>query len=79
MINSILRLLAASASFVALLLITNSTIAAPLEPIQVHSPSLSLNLISPSLQLASDESYTPQHLGCSCALCTKAEITSDRL
>ena len=82
MINTILRLLAASASFLALLLFTNSTtLVAPLEPTQVQPPSISLNLISPSLQLAGDRAYSlTEHLGCSCAVCTQSsQRTSDRL
>lgn len=72
MIKTILRLLAASTSFVALLLITNSAIALT-EPTGIELPQLSLNLISPSLQLASDRSNTlSEHLGCSCAVCTQS-------
>ncbi|MGF1588446.1 MAG: hypothetical protein ACFCU7_04220 [Pleurocapsa sp.] len=74
MIKNILRLLAASTSFVALLLVTNSAIAAtPQEKIQVELPHLTLNVISPSLQLVSQDSKNTllDHLGCSCAVCTQ--------
>ena len=72
MIKTILRLLAASTSFVALLLITNSAIALT-EPTGIELPQLSLNLISPSLQLVSDRGNTlSEHLGCSCAVCTQS-------
>ena len=72
MIKSILRLLAASTSFVALLLITNSATAVALEPTQIELPQLSLNIIGPTLQLASDRDRTSlDHLGCSCGVCTQ--------
>lgn len=74
MIKSVLRLLAASTSFVALLLVTHSAIAAtPLDKAQVELHHLSLNVISPSLQLVSQDSNNTllDHLGCSCAVCTQ--------
>jgi hypothetical protein len=75
MIKSILRLLAASTSFVALLLITNSAIAAaPVDLARIESPQLNivnLNVISPALQLAGNENIS-EHLGCSCGLCTQS-------
>ena len=76
MIKSILRLLAASTSFVALLLITNSAIAAvPVDLAGIESPQLNivnLNVISPALQLASNDNSLSEHLGCSCGLCTQS-------
>ena len=72
MIKTILRLLAASTSFVALLLVTNSAIALT-EPTAIELPQLSLNLISPALQLASDRGNAlSEHLGCSCGVCTQS-------
>lgn len=74
MIKSILRLLAASTSFVALLLITNSAIAAnPVDLARIESPQLNivnLNVISPALQLAGNDNIS-ENLGCSCGLCTQ--------
>ena len=75
MIKSILRLLAASTSFVALLLITNSAIAAPVDFARIESPQLNivnLNVISPALQLAGNDNSLSEHLGCSCGLCTQS-------
>lgn len=73
MIKSILRLLAASTSFVALLLTTKSAIAAtPIDyPInQVESPVVSLNVVSPTLQLIGNTNDNLlDHLGCSCGVC----------
>ncbi len=75
MIKSILRLLAASTSFVALLLITNSAIATtPIDnPLnRLESSIVSLNVISPSWQSMSNGSDNLlDHLGCSCAICTQ--------
>ena len=71
MIKSILRLLAASTSFVALLLITNSAIAAtPIDnPLnRVESSIVSLNVITPSLEsISNGNDNLLDHLGCSCA------------
>ena len=84
MIKSILRLLAASTSFVALLLITNSAIAAtPIDnPLnRVESSIASLNVISPSLQsMSNGNDSLMDHLGCSCAICTPEikQTTSNR-
>lgn len=75
MIKSILRLLAASTSFIALLLITNSAIAVvPMtnDLNQLETPIVSLNLVSPTLQLARDTNSLFEHSGCSCALCTQS-------
>ena len=75
MIKSILRLFAASTSFVALLLITNSAITAtPIDnPLnQVELSVVSLNVISPSLQsMSNGNDNLLDHLGCSCAMCTQ--------
>ena len=72
MIKSILRLLAASTSFVALLLITNSATAVALEATEIELPQLSLNVVNPTLQLASARDRTSlDHLGCSCGVCTQ--------
>lgn len=80
MINYLLRLLAASTSFVALLLVANTAFAAP----QINSPltqtinqsalqQVSLNVISPALQLANQpHNLLNEHLGCSCAACIQA-------
>jgi hypothetical protein len=75
MLKNILRLLAASASFVALLLVTNPAIATT--PVttadyQLRSPVVSLSVVSPSLQLASNTDTLVDHVGCSCALCTQS-------
>lgn len=75
MIKSILRLLAASASFIALLLSSNSAIAATTTdyPInRVETPIVNLNVISPNLQLIGNNSDSLlDHLGCSCGICTQ--------
>ena len=76
MIKSLLRLLAASSSLVALLLLTNSAIAANSIEQYYHQDSsavVSLNLVSPTLQLAVN-GHQPHfdHLGCACAVCTQA-------
>jgi hypothetical protein len=79
MLKNILRLLAACASFVALLFITNPAIAST--PIttaehQLRSPAVNLavnlNVVSPSLQLASNTDPLVNHVGCSCAVCTQS-------
>ena len=80
MINYLLRLLAASTSFVALLLVANIAIAAPqIDSSQtqtINQPALqqvSLNVISPALQLANKpHNFLNEHLGCSCAACIQA-------
>lgn len=82
MIKNLLRLLATSTSFVALLLITNTaTIATPINNVaHAELSSLSLNVVSPSLQLISSDRHTQSnHLGCSCAVCTQsvAQISSN--
>jgi hypothetical protein len=76
MLKNILRLLAASTSFVALLLITNPAIASiPVTNLdqQWRSPVVSLNVVSPSLQLAvSNQETLVNHFGCSCAVCIQS-------
>mgnify|MGYP003433354150 FL=1 len=72
MLKNILRLLAASASFVALLFITNQPIAANLTvEHQLQSPVVSLNILSPSLQVANNNTLL-NHFGCSCAVCIQS-------
>ena len=81
MIKNLLRLLAVSTSFVALVLLTNPAMAASqidnsLAQTVAHQPVLqqvSLNVISPSLESITQENDSPiAHLGCSCAVCTQA-------
>lgn len=74
MFKNILRLLAASTSFVALLFVTNSAIALTaadntVEPLR--SSSVSLNVISPSLELIGNSKTLSTHMGCSCADCVQ--------
>lgn len=80
MINYLLRLLAASTSFVALLLVANTAIAVP----QIDSPltqtinqpalqQVSLNVLSPTLELANQpHTILNDHFGCSCPACIQA-------
>jgi len=71
MFKNILRLLAASTSFVALLLITNSAIAlSPNEDAPSQTSVVNLNLVSPSLTMVSNSDLN-SHLGCSCATCVE--------
>lgn len=80
MINYLLRLLAASTSFIALLLVANTAFAAPQidSPLSqtINQPALqrvSLNVLSPALQLAHQpHNILNEHLGCSCATCIQA-------
>lgn len=73
MLKNILRLLAASASFVALLLVTNPAIATTPQTSdrQWQSPVVSLNVVSPFLQ-ASNTDTLINHFGCSCAVCIQS-------
>ena len=74
MFKTILRLLAASTSFVALLLIATPAIALSSTDnsiSQVDSPTVSLNLISPSLELIGSSKTLSNHMGCSCATCVQ--------
>ena len=75
MVKNILRLLAASTSFVALLLIANPAIAFASTDdsiSQVESPTFNLNLISPSLELIGSSKTLSNHVGCSCATCVQS-------
>ncbi|MEL6928156.1 MAG: hypothetical protein AAFO95_05955 [Cyanobacteria bacterium J06600_6] len=74
MFKNILRLLAASTSFVALLLASNSAIASvnPGGSVnQVQSPTVNLNVISPALELIGNSKTLSSHLGCSCQACVQ--------
>jgi hypothetical protein len=72
MLKNILRLLATSASFVALLFATNQAIATNLTvEHQLQSPVVSLNIFSPTLQLANNNTLL-DHFGCSCAVCIQS-------
>ena len=76
MLKYILRLVAASASLVALLLVANQAIAAtPVSnsPVRLDSAPVSLNIVSPSLQLNKGNDTLLQHLGCTCAACIQTE------
>ena len=81
MFKSILSLLAASTSFVALLLITNSAIATTLNHYtmsQAKSSSISLNIVSPVLELVSSQQNN--HLdssNCCCDTCVQNIIALD--
>lgn len=81
MIKNILRLLAASASFVALLLTTNSAIAGTTindSPNQIEPSVVSLNVVSPNLQLiGNNNDNLLDHLGCSCGVCTQNIKTAE--
>ncbi len=79
MLKIILRLLAASTSFIALLLITNSVIATTL----VHpalspteSSAISLNAANPVLQIVGDRDDNLLHsFGCCCDACAWSTIS----
>lgn len=73
MLKNILRLMAVSASFVALLLVTNPAIATTPLTIDHHwrSSVISLNVVSPVLQ-ASNTNTLINHFGCSCAVCIQS-------
>jgi hypothetical protein len=79
MLKYILRLVAASTSFVALLFITHPAIATfPIPNLdqQWRSPVVSLNVVSGSLQLANNQDVFPDvalnHFGCACATCIQS-------
>lgn len=75
MFKNILRLLAASTSFVALFLVSNSAIAfnsADNYTSQVDLPTVNLNAISPSLEFIGSSKTLSSHLGCSCADCVQS-------
>ena len=74
MLKNVLRLLTASTSFIALMLMTNSAIALPVAGnsiSQVESPAVDLNLISPSLELIGSSKTLSSHIGCSCEACVQ--------
>ncbi|MEL6910387.1 MAG: hypothetical protein AAFR62_08045 [Cyanobacteria bacterium J06629_2] len=80
MLKNILRLLAASASFVALLFVTNPAIAAPAPAspsTQFTAPAINLSIMSPSLQENSNTLL--EHLGCTCAVCTQSQQATEQL
>ena len=74
MFKNVLRLLAASASFVALLLIANPAIVSSTDNSisQVESPTFNLNVISPSLELIGSSKTLSNHIGCSCTTCVQS-------
>ena len=84
MIKKLLCLLAASANFVTVLLVANVAIAAT----QIDDASLlsvnrstlqlvNLNVISPSLNIVQQSNnILLDHLGCSCAVCTRGTNTT---
>jgi hypothetical protein len=80
MIKSLINLLAASASFLALLLVANTALATPQITNSVVQTlaqpiieQVSLNLLSPSLQLSAGQSNSiSEYFGCSCAACSQA-------
>ncbi|MEY2857848.1 MAG: hypothetical protein RLZZ74_2160 [Cyanobacteriota bacterium] len=87
MLKYILRLVAASTSFVALLFITHPAIATtPITNLDQQwrlgsaypagSPVVSLNVVSSSLQLAKNQGIFPDvaldHFGCACATCIQS-------
>ena len=65
-------LLTASTGFIAILLIANSAIAiTSFDTLaQTRQSALNLNIISPSLQLVSNNSSN--HFGCSCTSCIQS-------
>ena len=84
MIKSLINLLATSASFVALLLVANTALAAPkivnsvaqtvAQPVMEQ---VSLNVSSPSLELTAGQSNSIfKHFGCCCAVCSQAATES---
>ena len=87
MIKNLLRLLASSASFVAVLLIANMAIAAP--QVDNYQPqivdragleSVNLNLVSSTLKLIPYSEHTSgDRLGCSCTACTQAISSNNNL
>lgn len=80
MIKNLLRLLASSATFIAVMLAANIAIAQPESAIaipqvdnvsQSASSSVNLNVISSSLESYQSNNVLLDHLGCSCATCTQ--------
>lgn len=79
MIKSLLKLLAASANFVALLLVANTAMATPqisdaavsVAP-QAKPQYISLNRVDSELKFTTQQTNPlGEHLGCSCSLCTQ--------
>ena len=87
MIKNLLRLLASSASLVAVLLITNIAVAAPQTntyELQIVNPTrlepVNLNLVSSTLELVPHSDNTlGDRFGCSCAACTQAINSTNNL
>ncbi|MCC0176513.1 hypothetical protein I4641_05910 [Waterburya agarophytonicola K14] len=88
MIKNLLRLLASSATFVAVMLVANITVAAPqidntsiLTTARSQSSLVSLNVVSPSLVFdCQPNHFLSDSLGCSCAVCTQGiESTSNNI
>ena len=90
MIKNLLRLLASSATFVAVMLVANVAIANPNsspKPLQVNDKSafaieqqssVNLNVVSPFLMSAHQSSSSlAVHFGCSCGVCTQGINTSN--
>lgn len=82
MIKNLLRILASSATFVAVMLITNTAIAQPgidissaqmdrVSASQAGSSFINLSQISSSLKPYKSDNPLLDHLGCSCAVCTQ--------
>ena len=76
MIKTLLRILASSATLVAVMLVANIAVARPDSAIAVERvgsvPStVNLNLVSPSLQSIHADDFSFNGLGCSCAACTQ--------
>ncbi len=77
MIKNLLRILASSVTFVAVMLVANIAMPKAIAFPQVDnvsqptSLSVSLNVISPSLESYQSNNSLLDHLGCSCATCTQ--------
>lgn len=79
MIKTLLRLLASSASLVAVLFVTQVAIAAPQINLDNHAP-ISLNINSSTLALVSEgNNFLLDHLGCTCAVCTQSLSQMDTI
>ncbi|MEM8832391.1 MAG: hypothetical protein AAGE96_24075 [Cyanobacteria bacterium P01_G01_bin.19] len=81
MLRNILRILASSATFVAVVLVANitfansSSLASQLGNVRIASintapvEAIDLNVISPSLNSCLSDSYSNSYSGCSCSIC----------
>ena len=86
MLKKLINLCAASASFVALLLLANNNIVIPeitnpisLAVVQPMSQQVSLNVANTALGLTSDRgNILLEHSGCSCSLCSQLINYSSR-